>query len=51
MSAFSQLASTTLPSTPAVRRPALTSVTRRTLTSALLSERSNTGRPAARCLP
>jgi hypothetical protein len=33
------------------QRPALTSVTRRTLSSALERERSNTGRPAARCLP
>jgi len=39
-SAFSQLASTTRPSTPAVRQPALISVTRRTLTRALLRERS-----------
>jgi hypothetical protein len=40
ISAFSQLASTTRPSTPAVRRPALSSVTRRTLISALLRDRS-----------
>ena len=40
MSAFSQLASTMRPSTPAVLRPALISVTRRTLTRALLRERS-----------
>ena len=40
MSAFSWLASTMRPSTPAVLRPALTSVTRRTLTRALLRERS-----------
>src|SRR5947207_7694967 len=39
-SAFSWASKTTLPSTPAVRRPALTSVTRRTLTRALLRERS-----------
>src|SRR6266516_1691780 len=40
ISAFSRPASTTLPSTPAVLRPALTSVTRRTLTSAPERERS-----------
>ena len=40
MSAFSQLASTMRPSTPAVLRPALISVTRRTLTRALLRDRS-----------
>jgi len=40
MSAFSQPASTMRPSTPAVLRPALISVTRRTLTSALLRDRS-----------
>ncbi len=40
ISAFSQPASTMRPSTPAVRRPALISVTRRTLTRALLRERS-----------
>jgi len=45
MLAFSQPASTVRPSTPAVLRPALISVTRRTLTSALLRERSNAGRP------
>jgi hypothetical protein len=39
-SAFCSAASTTLPSTPAVLRPALNSVTRRTATSALLRERS-----------
>ncbi len=40
MAAFSQPASTMRPSTPAVLRPALISVTRRTLTSALLRDRS-----------
>ena len=40
MSAFSQPVSTTLPSTPAVLRPALSSVTRRTLSRAFDRERS-----------
>ena len=40
MSAFSQPASTTRPSTPAVLRPALISVTRRTLNRAFARERS-----------
>jgi hypothetical protein len=40
MSAFSQAASTMRPSTPAVLRPALSSVTRRTLNNALARERS-----------
>ena len=40
MSAFSQSASTMRPSTPAVLRPALSSVTRRTLNNALARERS-----------
>jgi hypothetical protein len=39
-SAFGWEPITTLPSTPAVRRPALSSVTRRTLSSALARERS-----------
>jgi len=38
-------------SIPAARRPALRCVTCRTLTSVLARLRSNTGRPAARCLP
>ena len=41
----------TSPSIPAVLRPALRCVTCRTLTSVLARLRSNTGRPAARCLP
>ncbi len=41
----------TSPSIPAVRRPVLRWVTCRTLTSVLARLRSNTGRPAARCLP
>ena len=51
ISIFSLPPSTILPSTPAVLRPALTSVTRRTLSRAFARERSNTGRSAARCLP
>ena len=43
--------SATTRSIPAVRRPALRWVTCRTLTSVLLHDRSNTGRPAARCPP
>ena len=42
--------STTCPSTPAVPRPALRCVTCRTLISVFDQLRSNTGRPAARCL-
>src|SRR5215472_3480492 len=41
----------TSPSIPAVPRPALRCVTCRTLTSVFDLLRSNTGRPAARCLP
>ena len=43
--------SATSPSIPAVLRPVLRCVTCRTLTSVLARLRSNTGRPAARCLP
>jgi len=43
--------SATSPSIPAVLRPALRCVARRTLTSVQARLRSNTGRPAARCLP
>ena len=43
--------SATSPSIPAVPRPALRCVTCRTLTSVLARLRSNTGRPATRCLP
>jgi len=41
----------TCPSIPGVLRPALRCVTCRTLTSVFDQDRSNTGRPAARCLP
>src|SRR5437867_4692302 len=50
-SVFSSEVETALLSIPAVRRPALTSVTRLTLTSVLAKLRSNTGGPTARCLP
>ncbi len=43
--------SATSPSIPAVLRPVLRCVTCRTLTSVVARLRSNTGRPAARCLP
>ena len=43
--------SATCPSIPGVRRPALRCVTCRTLTSVFAQDRSNTGRPTARCLP
>src|SRR4051794_34500704 len=42
--------SATCPSIPAVLRPALRCVTWRTLTSVFDQDRSNTGRPVARCL-
>ena len=42
--------SATSPSIPAVLRPALRCVTCRTLISVFDRERSNTGRPVARCL-
>jgi hypothetical protein len=41
----------TSPSIPAVSRPVLRCATCRTLTSVFDQDRSNTGRPAARCLP
>ncbi len=41
----------TSPSIPAVLRPALSCVTCCTLISVFDRERSNTGRPVARCLP
>ena len=51
ISALAWLVSATSPSIPAVLRPVLRCVTCRTLTSVLLQLRSDTGRPAARCLP
>ena len=51
ISALAREVSATSPSIPAVPRPALRCVTCRTLTSVLAQLRSNTGRPAARCLP
>ena len=51
ISARAWLVSATSPSIPAVLRPMLRCVTCRTLTSVLLRDRSNTGGPAARCLP
>ena len=51
ISALAWLVSATSPSIPAVLRPVFRCVTCRTLTSVLLQLRSDTGRPAARCLP
>ena len=50
-SALASGVNATSPSIPAVLRPALRCVTCRTLTSVQARLRSNTGRPAARCLP
>ena len=51
ISALASGVSATSPSIPAVLRPVLRCVTCRTLTSVLARLRSNTGRPAVRCLP
>jgi hypothetical protein len=51
ISALAWLVSATCPSIPAVLRPVLRCVTCRTLSRAFARERSDTGRPAARCLP